>query len=108
MRDCRFQIERQANARLPSFCNRQSEICNLQSWSAPQVLLDLLRLAQQDGQVLFGHFEEVVEYVHGFLELAQELLVFLVAPGIAEGAELAAEAGKLVFQVVVELLEVRG
>ena len=51
---------------------------------ATQILLDFFRLAEQRRQVLVGHFEEVVEHVHGFFELAEELFVLLVAPGIAE------------------------
>ena len=45
------------------------------------------------------------ENLHGLQELAGELLMFLVAPGVAEGGELAVQDGELMLQLVVEVFQ---
>jgi hypothetical protein len=73
-----------------------------------QVFLDTLGFAQQDGDVLVGRFEEVVDDVHRLLELLGELLVLLVAPGVAQADELAVQACHAIAQLGVEELEMVG
>ena len=58
--------------------------------------------------MLVGGFEKRLEHIHGFFELARELLVLLVAPGVAQADELAVQGGDTLAQVAVELLEVMG
>jgi hypothetical protein len=57
-----------------------------------QVLLDPLGFAQQEGDMLIGGAHKVRQHAHRLLKLLGELLVFLVAPGIAQADELGLQA----------------
>ncbi len=57
-----------------------------------QVLLDPLGFAQQEGDMLIGGAHKVRKHAHRLLKLLGELLVFLVAPGIAQADELGLQA----------------
>ena len=50
-----------------------------------QILLDALRLPQEKGDVLIGILDEGGQDVHGLFKFLGELLVFLIAPAVAEG-----------------------
>ncbi len=55
--------------------------------------------------MLRGRDQEAVEHLHGFGEVLGELVVFLVAPGIAEPGELPLEDRELMLQLAAEMLE---
>ena len=65
----------------------------------------MLGLAEQERDVFVGGPDELGEDLDGLCELAGELLMFLVAPGVAEGGELAVEDGELMLQFVVEMFQ---
>src|SRR5665213_1365472 len=70
-----------------------------------EIFLDSLGLAEQERDVIVGRPNELAENLNGLRELAGELLMFLIAPSVAEGGELAVEDGELMLQFVVEVFQ---
>jgi hypothetical protein len=70
-----------------------------------EIFLDSLRLAKQKRDVIVGRSDKLAENLNGLCELAGELLMFLIAPGVAEGGELAVENGELMLQFIVEVFQ---
>jgi len=51
-------------------------------------IADALRLADQEGDVFIGSAHEMLQHAHRLLVFLGKLLVFLVAPGLAQVGEL--------------------
>src|SRR5207248_5482980 len=62
----------------------------------------------QEGNMHGGRLHEALDDQHGLLEFLRELLVLLVAPGVAQGNKLAVQDRQAALQFVIELLEVMG
>src|SRR5262249_39102806 len=73
-----------------------------------EVLVDAIGLAEQEGDVLLRGLDEAGEDVDGLGEALGELVVVLVAPGVAEAGELALEDGKRLAALFVQVLEALG
>jgi hypothetical protein len=71
-----------------------------------QVLLDAFRFAHQERDMVLGVFHELVEDFHFALEILNEFVMLLIAPGVAERDHLAVDAGDLRLQFLVESLEI--
>src|SRR5581483_5113030 len=67
-----------------------------------QVLVRLLRLAQQEGDLLVCGLDELLQHLHGLVELGGEAGVLLVPPGVAQRLELPLQAAHALPQLVVE------
>src|SRR5271157_613333 len=70
-----------------------------------QVFLDALSLSQQVGRVLVGDLDELLQRLHGLLELLGELGVLLVLPGVAQRRKTRLQRDELVLHIGVEALE---
>src|SRR5262249_1488350 len=70
-----------------------------------QVVLDALGLADEEGDLFPRGFQEAVDDDDGLVEAFGELVVLLVAPGVAQAGELALEDGDETGDFVVEVLE---
>lgn len=73
-----------------------------------EVFLDALGLAQEEGCLAVGGFDEFAEDLHGVAEFLGEFGVFLVLPGIAQGVEPRLEGGHAVLEFDVEAFEFLG
>src|SRR5262245_32559191 len=71
-----------------------------------EVLLDALGLAQEVGDVFAGRGQEAAEHQDGLVELLGELVVLLVAPGVAQGGELSLDDAELMLQLAGKVLQV--
>jgi hypothetical protein len=58
--------------------------------------------------LLIGRAHELMQRAHGLLKFLGELLVLLIAPGVAQTPELALQAGHAVMELAVELLQFMG
>jgi hypothetical protein len=70
-----------------------------------QVFLDPFRLAEQERDMLIGRIDEPLHHLEGLLEFLDELVVFSVAPRLAQTAELTVQRGQLGHHLIIELLE---
>src|SRR5262249_8075163 len=73
-----------------------------------QVLFDALCFPQEKRDVQVRGFHEGLDDVQGLREFLGELVVLLVAPGIAQISELALKRRHAIAQVRVELLQILG
>jgi hypothetical protein len=70
-----------------------------------EIFLDPFGLAEQKRDMFVGRPDELAENLNGLREFAGELLVFLIAPGVAEGGELSVQDGELMLQFAVEMFQ---
>jgi hypothetical protein len=70
-----------------------------------EIFLDPFGLAEQERDVLIGRVDEPLDHLEGLFEFLDELVVFTVAPGLAQTAELTVQRGQLRHHLVIELLE---
>jgi len=72
-----------------------------------EVLFHAFGLAKQEGDVLVRGLDEAGDDLERRLEFLDELIMFPVAPRLAQAGELAVNDGHLGEQVIVELPELR-
>jgi hypothetical protein len=70
-----------------------------------QVFLDAFRFALQEWHMLIGDVEKMLNDVQRLLEFLRELLMLLIAPGIAEPSHLGMQPGEALAQITIELFE---
>ena len=73
-----------------------------------QIFLDPFGLAEQEWDVLIGGVDESLHHLEGLFKFLDELVVFPVAPGLAQTAELTVQRGQLGHHLIVELFEPGG
>jgi hypothetical protein len=73
-----------------------------------QVLLNPLRLAEQERRMLVGAFDEFLEHLHCVAKFFGELGVFLILPGVAEGSEARLQERHPILRFNVEAFEFFG
>ena len=78
------------------------------SSSLVQILLDPLRLAQQERRVFLRHFSEFLQGLHRLLEFVGKFFVLLVLPGVAKRGEPRVEQHHAIFDFAVEARQFLG
>src|SRR5262249_7485431 len=70
--------------------------------------IDALGFAQQEWNMEISGFHKSLDDLSGLLEFLDELVMLLVAPGVAQGHQLAVQHRHSTVKVVVELLQIMG
>jgi hypothetical protein len=73
-----------------------------------EIFVDSIRLAEQKGNVLPGRFQKARENLDRLGKVRLELVVFLIAPGIAEGGKLPLQDRELSAHLGIEVLQMLG
>ena len=82
-----------------------SRLCHSASLPLAEIIAQALGFSKQEGDLFIGGTPEVLQDAHGLLEFFGELLVFLVAPSVAQGDKLRLQPLHTLAQLRIELLE---